>query len=138
MIITKKIVDALTYEIIGAAIEVHKILGAGLLESVYEKCLIQELSLRDLKIKSQLYVPINYKGLKVEADLKLDLLVEDLIAVELKAVEKFAGLHFAQTLSYMQLLQKPKGVLLNFCCTNIVKEGQKTFVNEYYSLLPNG
>ncbi len=137
MIITKKVIDTLTYEIIGAAIEVHKVLGAGLLESVYEKCFIQELHLRDLKVKSQIQVPIHYKGIKVEADLKLDLLIEDLIAVELKAVEKLMGIHAAQTLSYMKLLQKPKGILINFCCTNIVKDGQKTFVNEWYSFLPD-
>lgn len=137
MIITKEVVDTLSYEIIGAAIEVHKALGAGLLESVYEKCLIKELTLRDLKVKSQIHVPINYKGLQVEADLKLDLLVEDLVVVEIKAIEQLSGIHTAQLLSYMRLLEKPKGILVNFCCTNIAKEGQKTFVNEHYALLPN-
>lgn len=137
MIVTKEVIDTLSYEIIGAAIEVHKALGPGLLESIYEKCLIKELTLRDLKVKSQIHVPINYKGLQVDADLKLDLIVEDLIVIEIKAIEQLSGIHTAQILSYMRLLEKPKGILLNFCCTNIVKEGQKTFVNEHYALLPN-
>lgn len=137
MVITKEVIDTLSYEIIGAAIEVHKALGAGLLESIYEKCLIKELTLRDLKVKSQIHVPINYKGLNVDADLKLDLLIEDLIVVVIKAIEQLSGIHTAQLLSYMRLLEKPKGVLLNFCCTNIAKEGQKTFVSEHYALLPN-
>lgn len=137
MIVTKEVIDTLSYEIIGAAIEVHKALGPGLLESIYEKCLIKKLTLRDLKVKSQIHVPINYKGLQVDADLKLDLIVEDLIVIEIKAIEQLSGIHTAQLLSYMRLLEKPKGVLINFCCTNIVKEGQKTFVNEHYALLPN-
>ncbi len=137
MIVTKEVIDTLSYEIIGAAIEVHKVLGPGLLESIYEKCLIKELTLRDLKVKSQIHVPINYKGLQVDADLKLDLIVEDSIVIEIKAIEQLSGIHTAQLLSYMRLLEKPKGVLINFCCTNIVKEGQKTFVNEHYALLPN-
>ena len=135
--ITKKLLDELTYEIIGCAIEVHKALGPGLLETIYEKCLVNELICRDLKVVSQIKVPINYKGLQLEADLRLDILVEDLIVVEVKAVEKINTLYEAQILSYMRLLEKPKGILINFCCRNIFKEGQKTFVNDLYNLLPN-
>jgi len=136
--LTKKLLDELTYEIIGCAIEVHKALGPDLLESVYEKCLFKELTLKDLKVLSQIKVPINYKGLDLDADLRLDILVEDLVVVEVKAVEKVNSLHEAQILSYMRLLEKPKGILINFCCTNVFKEGQKTFVNDLYSYLPNG
>jgi GxxExxY protein len=135
--VSKKLLDELTYEIIGCAIEVHKALGPGLLESIYEKCLINELMSKDLRVVSQLKVPINYKGLQLDADLRLDILVENLIVVEVKAVEKMNTLYEAQVLSYMRLLEKPKGILINFCCKNIFKEGQRTFVNDLYSLLPS-
>ena len=97
---------------------------------------VRELSLRNIEHKTQLYVPVSYKGLLMEAELRLDVLIEDLILVELKAIEGMLQVHEAQVLTYMKLLQKPKGILINFNCTNIVKEGQKTFVNEYYAALP--
>jgi GxxExxY protein len=133
--ITQKYLDELTYKIIGCAIEVHKQLGPGLLESVYEKCFVRELSLQGLEFQTQLWVPVSYKGLLMEADLRLDVLVEDLILVELKAIDGLLPVHEAQVLTYMKLLGKPKGILINFNCTNIVKEGQKTLVNEYYAAL---
>ena len=134
--ITQKYLDELTYKIIGCAIEVHKQLGPGLLESIYEKCFVRELSLQNLEFKTQQWVPVLYKGLLMEADLRLDVLVEDLILVELKAMEGLLPVHSAQVLTYMKLLQKPKGILINFNCTNIMKEGQRTLVNEYYAGLP--
>jgi len=134
---TKKYIDNLTYRIIGCAMEVHKTFGPGLLESVYERCLIRELLLKHIFVQSQIKVPVNYKGLDLEADLKLDLLIEDAIVVEIKAVESINPVYEAQELSYMRLLAKPKGILFNFCCTNIFKEGQKTFVNHIYSSLPD-
>ena len=136
MSITQKYLDELTFKIIGCAIEVHKELGPGLLESVFEKCFIKELALQNIAHKTQLWVPIEYKGLKLDADLRLDVLVEDLILVELKAIDGLLPVHQAQVLTYMKLLKKPKGVLINFNCTNIFKEGQKTLVNEYYRALP--
>jgi len=136
MLITQKYIDELTYQIIGCAIEVHKQLGPGLLESVYQKCFNREISLRNLAHHNELWVPIEYKGLLLEADLRLDVLVSDLIIVELKSIEGILPVHEAQVLTYMKLLKKPKGVLINFNCTNIFKEGQKTFVNEYYAALP--
>jgi GxxExxY protein len=136
-VVTKRSIDDLTYTIIGCAIEVHKWSGPGLLESVYQKCLVRELRLRGLEVLSQLKVPINYKGLDIEADLRLDILVNDLIIVELKAIEIFNPLHEAQVMSYMKLLNKPKGILINFCCKNIYKAGQRTYVNEIYAALPN-
>jgi len=80
--------------------------------------------------------PIHYKGIILDADLRLDVLVEDLIIVELKSMDGILPVHEAQLLTYMKLLQKPKGVLINFNCSNIFKEGQKTMVNEYYAQLP--
>ena len=137
MKLTKRNIDDLSYVIIGYAIEVHKVLGPGLLESVYQKCLVRELFLKGLDVKSQLKVPIHYKGLDVEADLRLDILVNELIILEIKAVDAFNPVYEAQVLSYMKLLDKPKGILLNFCCRNIYKEGQRTYVNERYASLPD-
>lgn len=137
MEVTKKNIDELSYAIIGCAIEVHKALGPGLLESVYQKCLIRELLLKNFDVKSQLKVPIKYKGLAIEADLRLDMLVNDLIVLEIKAVDAINPVYGAQVLSYMKLLSKCKGILLNFCCTNIYKEGQRTYVNQLYAYLPD-
>jgi GxxExxY protein len=136
MRLTQKYLDELTYEIIGAAIEVHKHLGPGLLESVYQKCFIHELSLRGLKCECQRMVVVNYKGVKVDSDLRYDLLVEDLIITELKSAEAIALVHQFITLTYMRFLEKAKGVIINFNVTNIFKEGQKTLVNELYAKLP--
>lgn len=103
---------------------------------MYQKCFLHELCLRDLKFVNQIVTPINYKGVTLDADLRLDVLVEDLIIVELKSMEGILPVHEAQLLTYMKLLRKPKGILINFNCTNIFKEGQKTLVNEYYAQLP--
>src|SRR5215510_10056104 len=111
---TKKLLDELTYAIIGCAIEVHKHLGPGLLESVYQKCFIHELCLRNLSFVVQIMTPVNYKGIILDADLRLDVLVEDLIIVELKSMEGILAVHEAQLLTYMKLLEKPKGILINF------------------------
>ena len=135
--ITKKYLNELTYRVIGCAIEVHKHLGPGLLESVYEKCFLKELNLRGIAGTSQICVPLNYKGLLLDAELRLDVLVEDILCVELKAQDGLLPIHDAVLLSYMQMLQKPKGILINFHCVNIFKEGQKTLVNNLFSLLPD-
>lgn len=137
MRITKKYLNELTYKVIGCAIEVHKQIGPGLLESVYEKCFLRELSLRDIAYKNQLWVPLNYKGLELDTELRLDVLVEDILCIELKAQEGILPVHDAILLSYMQMLQKPKGILINFHCVNIFKEGQKTLVNNFFAQLPD-
>lgn len=134
--ITQKDINDLTYEIIGCAIEVHKELGPGLLESVYEKCLVHLLVQNGLKVSRQQSVPINFKGLKIDCDLRFDILVEDLIVVELKTVESILSIHEAQLLTYLKLLEKPKGILINFNSVNIFKEGQKTFVTKQFKELP--
>lgn len=136
MSITKKYLNELTYKVIGCAIEVHKHIGPGLLESIYEKCFLRELALRGIEFKSQIWVPLEYKGLELDTELRLDVLVEDILCVELKAQEGLLPIHDAVLLSYMQMLQKPKGILINFYCVNIFKEGQKTLVNNLFSLLP--
>ncbi len=136
--LNQKLINDITYEIIGYAIEVHKELGPGLLESVYEKCLAHVLIENGMKVERQKSVPINFKGLELDADLRFDLLVEDIIIVELKTVETLLPIHEAQLLTYLKLLEKPKGLLINFNCTNIYKEGQKTFVTKQFKELPTG
>jgi GxxExxY protein len=131
--VTQKYLHELSYKIIRCAIEVHKELGPGLLESVYQKCFVYELLNRRLNCLQQLAVPIQYKNLQLDADLRLDVLVEGLINIELKAVDSLHPIFHAQLLTYMKLLQKPKGILINYNCTNIFKEGQKTIVNELYA-----
>ena len=134
--ITQRSIDRLTRRIIGYAIEVHKELGPGLLESVYETCLTHLLLLNGHNVKRQIKVPVNFMGIELDADLRFDLLVDDLIIVELKAVETIIPVFEAQLLTYMKLLKKPKGILINFNSSNIVYKGQFTRVNEYYSILP--
>src|SRR5205809_6898782 len=136
MRITQKYLDELTYEIIGAAIEVHKHLGPGLLESVYQKCFLHELTLRGIAWRCQQWVPMDYKGISVDADLRYDVLVEEQVITELKSAEAIAPIHVSITLTYMRLLEKAKGIIINFNCTNIFKEGQRTLVNDLYAKLP--
>ncbi len=132
---TRKYLDELTYNVIGAAIEENKILGAGLLENIYHKCLCQELKLREINFESERIVPIEYKGLVTETDLRCDLFIENCLVVEIKSVETMLPIHEAQLLTYMKLLKAPKGILINFNCANIFKNGQKTFVNQYFNEL---
>ncbi|MDD2821940.1 MAG: GxxExxY protein [Flavobacterium sp.] len=134
--ITQKYLDDLTYEIIGSAIEVHKNMGRGLLESVYHQCLKEELSYRKINFYTEMKVPIIYKTKELITDFRCDLFVENCLVVELKSVLEMNPIFEAQLLTYMKLLKAPKGVLINFNCYNIFKEGQKTFVNEYFKLLP--
>jgi len=135
--LTKKYLDDLTYEIIGCAIEVHKVLGRGLLESIYHQCLIEELKHRKINFLTEMKVPITYRGKQLDVDFRCDLFVKQCIVVELKSVQEIIPTFEAQLLTYMKLLQSPKGLLINFNCLNIFREGQKTFVNEYFSLLPD-
>ncbi len=106
--------DRLSHEVIGAAIEVHRETGSGLLESIYERCLVHELSLRGISVVQQAPVVIEYKGLKLEETLRLDLLVEGCLLVELKSVHDVLPVHKAQIFSYMKLLNVPLGLLINF------------------------
>ncbi len=132
--LTKKEVTQLSYEIIGFAIRVHKELGPGLLESIYEKCLKYELELNGYDVKQQLLVKIDYFDLEFESDLRIDLLINDCVVVELKTVESILPIHEAQLLTYMKLLRRPQGLLINFNSTNIT-QSTKPFVNEYFTRL---
>ena len=119
---TKSYLDQLTYDIIGAAIEVHNQLGPGLLESIYHECMKIELKNRNIPFKTEMTVPV-------------DLYVADSIVVELKAAKALEPIFEAQLLTYMKLLDSPKGVVINFNCLNIFREGQKTLVNKLYQKL---
>ncbi|WP_264559298.1 GxxExxY protein [Flavobacterium sp. N2270] len=132
---TQKQINELTYEVIGCAIEVHKHLGAGLLESIYHQCLIEELKSKNINYQSELKLPIIYKGKDLETDFRCDLFIENCLVVELKSVSEIHPMHDAQLLTYMKLLKAPKGIIINFNCKNIFKEGQKTYVNEYFKYL---
>ena len=106
--------DKLTREAIGAAIEVHRILGPGLLESIYEKCLLRELELRGISAIRQKNVQIDYKGKTFDEELKFDLLLEGCLLLELKAVQEVHPIHKATLLTYMKLLDVPLGLVINF------------------------
>ena len=106
--------DLLTGKIIGAAIEVHRNLGPGLLESAYEVCLAYELHLTNLKVERQQQLPIIYKGVRLSCDYRIDLLVEDEVIIEIKSVKDLAPVHEAQLLSYLKLRGGGRGLLINF------------------------
>jgi len=135
MIITRSSIKDLVYQVNGAAIEVHKNIGAGLLENVYHQCLKKELELRKINFSSELQIPLNYKGYELESKLRCDLLIENCLVVELKSVKEINPIFEAQLLTYMNLLKAPIGLLINFNVKNIYYEGQKTMVNEYYRML---
>jgi GxxExxY protein len=137
MKLTKQYINELSFKIIGCCIEVHKNIGPGLLESVYHRCLEKEFLLQNLSYKSEMDVDIFYKGDIIDSRLKVDFVIEDLIVLEIKAVKEMQEIFTAQTLTYMNLLEVPKSILVNFNCTNIFKEGQKTFVNSIFKSLPN-
>ena len=132
---TKSYLKDLTYQINGAAIEVHKEVGAGLLESVYHRCMMRELEFRGIAFESELKVPLYFKGVDLETEFRCDLLIEKCIVVELKSVKEFVPIYEAQILTYMRLLKAPKGILYNFNCVSLYSEGQKSFVNHHFSML---
>jgi GxxExxY protein len=133
---TQKYLNELTYEVVGSAIEVHKMMGRGLLESVYHQCLKVELKHRKINFLSEMKIPVTYKDVVLDMDFRCDLFIENLIVVELKAVFDMHPMFEAKLLNYMKLLKAPKGILINFNCFNIFSEGQKTYVNEYFKNLP--
>ena len=117
----------LTRRIIGAAIEVHGQLGLGLLESAYEECLCKELNLRGIEYERQKAVPVVYKGVKLECGYRIDLLVEEKIVVELKAIEQIAPIHEAVVLTYLKLSNKSVGLLINFHVP-VLKDGIRRYI----------
>jgi GxxExxY protein len=122
--------DQITRRIIGAAIEVHKALGPGLLESAYEVCLAFELRQMGLKVEVQKPLPVLYRNVKPDCGYRLDLVVEDAVIIEVKAVERLSPIHDAQLLSYLRLSRKKVDLLLNFH-VRVVKDGLKRIVNEF-------
>ena len=135
-LITQTYLDELTYDVIGAAIEVHKTLGSGLLESVYQKCLEEELKYRNINFQSEKTISVIYRDKEMNIDFRCDFFIENCLVVELKSVNEMSSIFEAQLLTYMKLLEVPKGILINFNVKNIFHEGQKTFVNDYFKLLP--
>lgn len=115
-------VNVLTGEVIGAAIEVHRHLGPGLLESAYRNCLMRELFLRGIQYKHECPLPLQYKGLRLESGYRLDLLVEDAVVVEAKSVESLAKIHEAQLMTYLKLGGWTVGLLINFN-VDVLKNG---------------
>ena len=122
--------DELSYKVIGCAIEVHRTLGPGLMESVYEKALMHELTLNNIPVRSQVAVKANYKGLDVGEGLRLDLLVDEQLIIELKSVDDFKPVHHKQLLTYLKLMNKQLGLLINFNVCNLT-DGVKRIVNNY-------
>ena len=124
----RTLVDTVTHQIIGAAIEVHRILGPGLLESTYMTCLQYEMNAAGLRFVSDRPVPIRYKGMTLDAKYRIDLLVEGVVVVEMKAVDHLLPVHQAQVLTYMRLLDCPAGLLINFNVPKLV-DGVKRLIN---------
>ena len=118
----------LSHAVVGAAIEVHKHLGPGLLESVYEAALYRELGLRGLAADRQVRVPLEYKGLPLELSVRLDLLVERMLIVEVKSVDRLLPIHRAQVLTYLRLTARPVGLLINFN-VDLLRNGVRRLLN---------
>ena len=119
--------DELSNRVIGCALEVHRQLGPGLLESTYEQCLAHELTINDIRFKLQHPQPVNYKGIKLDCGFRADMLIEDKLIIELKSVTTIKGIHEAQLLTYMKLAGVPIGLLMNFNVRRL-KDGIKRFV----------
>jgi GxxExxY protein len=122
--------NEISKRVIGAAIEVHKQLGPGLLESSYEACLAYELKQQGLNIKTQVALPIVYKEVKLNAGYRIDILVENKVIIELKAVDSLADIHKAQLLTYLKLKNLKLGLLINFNSVKVV-DGVKRIINGY-------
>jgi GxxExxY protein len=120
--------NQITEKIIGCAIEVHKTLGPGLLESAYEECLCYELRQIELRFERQVPLPVIYKGVKLDCGYRMDVVVENSIVVEIKAVERVVPVNEAQVLSYLKLANKPLGLLINFHVP-VLKNGLKRIRN---------
>ncbi len=131
---TQKSLNELAYKVAGCAIEVHKIMGPGLLESIYQKCMLKELSLNNISAKQEFRIPLIYKGEDLDSELIIDILVNDCLVVELKSVEKTLPIHKAQLLTYLKLTEKPKGLLINFNTENITASLVPMVTEDFASL----
>ena len=126
--------NLLTSKVIGAAIEVHRQMGPGLLESIYQRCLCRELAERGLAFEAQKTIDVMYKGQSLDSGLKLDVFVESLVVVELKTVEELAPIHEAQVLTYLKLTGAPLGLLLNFNVT-VLRNGIRRLLNKQHEIV---
>jgi len=122
--------NGITHGIIAAAIEVHRHLGPGLLESAYQVCVCYELSRMGLSFTREVHLPLSYKGLQLDCSYRIDLLVEDAVLVELKSIEQILPIHSAQLLTYLRASHKPIGLLINFNVL-VLKDGIKRIVNDF-------
>lgn len=120
--------NALSYKVIGLAIEVHRELGPGLLESAYQACLFYELQKAGLKVEKEVSLPITYKEIELHQGYRIDLLVEDKLVIELKTVDSYTTVHFAQILTYLKLGKYPYGLLINYN-SKILRNNIKRFIN---------
>ncbi|MBN2236313.1 MAG: GxxExxY protein [Bacteroidales bacterium] len=127
---TKEQYNKLSKQILDASLMVHREMGPGLLESVYESCLLQELSIRNIKVESQVFLPLHYKGVELNKDFRIDILVENEIIIELKAVDIILPVHEAQIISYLKLADKKLGFLINFNVP-LIKDGFRRFISGY-------
>ncbi|MBR3828206.1 MAG: GxxExxY protein [Bacteroidales bacterium] len=123
--------NTLSYQIRGAAMEVYNHFGPGLLESVYEKALVAELQLRNIKVQSQVPIKVEYKGIIISNDMRLDLLVEDMVILELKSVTELSSVNYKQLRTYLKLTNKPLGWLINFNEDDFAK-GMIKVPNRYF------
>ncbi len=121
-------INRISNEVIGAAIEVHRALGPGLLESAYEECLCRELSLRDLRFRRQLEIPVEYKGVRLACGYRVDVLVEETVIVEVKAIERVVPVHEAPLLTDLRMTGNPLGLILNFNVP-VLRQGIRRLVN---------
>jgi GxxExxY protein len=133
---SKLLHEDLTGKIIGAAIEVHRALGPGLLESAYEECLCHELHLRGLSFQRQVPLPVSYKGINLDCGYRVDVIVESAVVLELKCVEHILPVHEAQLLTYLKLLNKRVGLIVNFYVAILVRGGIVRKVTLNFSVAP--
>lgn len=118
--------DPVTEAVIGCAIEVHRALGPGLLESAYQQCLSHELKLHDIPFQAEVSVPVEYKGIRLDCGYRIDILVDGRLILELKSVDELSGIHEAQLLTYMKMMHIPTGLLINFNVRKVI-DGIKRF-----------
>ena len=128
-------INRLTERIIAAAIDIHRHLGPGLLESAYEECLCYEMTKAEIQFRRQVPLPVQYKGLKLDCSYRLDLLVEETVIIEIKCVDELTKIHSAQLLTYLKAARKQVGLLINFNVP-MLKQGLKRLVNHYVEPLP--
>jgi GxxExxY protein len=129
-------INHLTFEINGVLIEVHKHLGPGLLEKIYHRCLLHELTLREIPFESEANLPFSYKDLDLSSDLRCDIIVDNCVMIEIKAVQEIIPYFKAKLISHMKLAKVPRGILVNFNVSNIMSEGYFPLKNDYYDALP--